>query len=272
MKKIFHWMLGAFLIISGAMELSSCSNDDNPSLGSDEDLATKLQGKWMTTELEGSPILTADKKVVTFLSADKATVSFSSYYFYEDETLQNWSNHGERDVVISGNKVALVGQPDEHVTLVDEMIIESITDDRMQCLHKCSVLIDGVEMSHVEVDVTMEKQTTDYSDALVGIWEGNFGTAAAPELWRWEFRSDGTYVFYRKKGETWVASEDEFSGYIVDGKLLCVRWKNTGTGDEEQRQWWIIDSINDDKIQWSSYDGDTDTNVELTKVKGQMLE
>ena len=38
-------------------------------------------------------------------------------------------------------------------------------------------------------------------------------------------------------------SDDDFSDYFVAGNLLCTRWKNAGEGNEENREWWEIESI-----------------------------
>ena len=47
---------------------------------------------------------------------------------------------------------------------------------------------------------------------------------------------------------SWV---DEFSEYFTDGPLLCMRWKNAEEGKTEERDWWEIDSIEGDRMQWT---------------------
>ena len=75
-----------------------------------------------------------------------------------------------------------------------------------------------------------------------------------------------------KSGGEWQPVSDEFSEYFVDGKLLCVRWKNSGLGAQEEREWWEIVSINGNKMLWYLYDQDDSgnpysKNVELTRVE-----
>lgn len=70
----------------------------------------------------------------------------------------------------------------------------------------------------------------------------------------------------------WKATDDVMNDYILDGTLLCTRLKANGTGKEEYREWWEIESVNNGAMKWKalrlSDDGTTYTaNYELVKVK-----
>ena len=70
----------------------------------------------------------------------------------------------------------------------------------------------------------------------------------------------------------WQLSDDVLHDYFVDGTLLCTRWKNAGEGQEEHREWWEIESINDGVMKWKALrqreDGTTYTaTFEMTKVQ-----
>lgn len=72
----------------------------------------------------------------------------------------------------------------------------------------------------------------------------------------------------------WLLKNDVYSDYFVDGNLLCTRWKHAGEGQEEDREWWEIESIENDVMKWKSQrqkeDGSTYTaTFELTKVEEQ---
>lgn len=91
------------------------------------------------------------------------------------------------------------------------------------------------------------------------------------ELHRWEYKADGTYVYYRMVDGDWKGDIDFLSDYFVDGTLLCTRWKKTADS-EEIREWWEIESIQDGKMKWKALrmrdDNTTYTaTFEMTKVQ-----
>ena len=233
-----------------------------------EDLAGKLTGKWIDIENGGEEELTANKTVITFLSPTKATVSYSREDF-EETTQRKWNNYREYEVTISGNKVRLITAPNKTITLVDEMVINSITDTEILCTYKHTTYINGEQKVYYESDSKMVKVTTDYREALVGTWE----STQDDEEWCWEFKSDGTYVFSESvDGSPFTTFKDEFSEYFVDGPLLCMRWKNLGEGEVEQRDWWEIASLEDNKMVWTVYTQDDGGNpytktIELRKME-----
>ena len=236
-----------------------------------ENLAELLEGKWMSAKLVNDPMLTEDKDVITFLSDTKAAVSYSKSTYNDEIPHHKWSDRRLYDMKILGNKVILQGSIDEDIRLVYELVIKSINDKEIVCRYKHGVYNNGEEEDYFENDVTLVKLDQDFRNAVSGTWEGNFGTSEAPELWRWEFKEDGTYVFSMKSGGEWQPVSDEFSEYFVDGKLLCVRWKNNGSGTQEEREWWEIVSIDDNKMTWYLHAIDDNGNpysksVVLTKV------
>jgi hypothetical protein len=204
----------------------------------------------MDASLEDGNIMTYDKVVLTFLSDKMATLSYSKDDFeYKGEgTKQKWNDHLEYDVVTCGNKVALIGSPNGRILLIDEMIINSITDTEIICRYKHTTYREGEEVDHVENNIKMVKVTADYSKAIIGTWEN----VEDGNILRWEFKDDGTYVFSAKFGDgSWITFVDEFSEYFTDGPLLCMRWKNAEEGKTEERDWWEIDSIEGDRMQWT---------------------
>ena len=66
MKKNILWMLAAILTC-GANLLTSCGNIDDPAPSPViENLAEKIQGKWMMAEVNGKPVPTDSKQVLTY--------------------------------------------------------------------------------------------------------------------------------------------------------------------------------------------------------------
>lgn len=64
MKKNLLWMFAAILTC-GANLLTSCGNDDPAPSPVIENLAEKIQGKWMMAEVNGKPVPTDSKQVLT---------------------------------------------------------------------------------------------------------------------------------------------------------------------------------------------------------------
>jgi hypothetical protein len=259
MKRMIQWVMAAILIC-GVNVFMSCSKEDNPVNDQPpviDNLVEKLSGKWICSEVDGDPMLTCDKSVITFLSATKATVSFSKGDFGETGTKRKWSDCREYEIEISGNKVLLVGSANKTITLVDEMVISSITDTEIFCCYKHTTYRNGEQLEYYENDVKMVKVTADYRKAIVGTWESDVINGDISQTWRWEFKADGTYVFSLKIGDgRWETFDDEFAEYFVDGPLFCMRWKQVDEGKGEQRDWWEISSFDESVMDCTNYTQD----------------
>ncbi len=247
MKRLFQWVMAAILICGATVFTACSSNDDNPATP-DLNVAEKIIGKWMTVDIVGQATLTSEKNVITFVSPTKAYVSESRVNFTETEA--KWSSHLEYDVEISGNNMTLTGHPDDNVTLVREYNVTAIDDAQMLVNYKHTTFRNGEVINVREQYVRYEKVTADYSEAILGTWEGQ--TSEGLNV-RWEIKADGTYVYSRKIDDgDWETMVDFFNEYFADGYLFCARWKNVDDGMGEQRQWWEIESIQDGVMKWKA--------------------
>ena len=232
-------------------------------------LADNLIGKWMVEELDGQPCPTNLKAVITFLSPTKAYGSLSD--FYSD----SWNKHTSADVVIDGINVTLTAFENEHTKHITVSDIYSISDKDMFLKSDWKVFVDGEmvinEVYNKERYIRIDK---DFEKDVIGVWEGKVTSTEDEhtdgQLHRWEYKADGTYVYYNKVGDEWVNSNDVLAEYFVDGILLCTRWKQTADSDE-LREWWEIESIKDGVMKWTALrmrdDGTTYTaTFEMTKV------
>ena len=253
MRKIMNWMLAA-IITCGASVFTSCTNDDNPAVEPDLNVAEKIIGKWMVAERDGEPALTNDKDVFTFLSATKANNSTSRVSY--DETVPKWHAKEECDMTIDGNTVTLLS----HSSNIDKVItlnIKSIDDNNMSCNIKIVVMKDGEVYETIEGTRIYRRVTADYSADIIGMWEGHSTGEEGSEFddgenHRWEYMTDGTFNYFHKVDGQWQISDDDYADYFVDGNLLCTRWKNEGAGNEEHREWWEIESIEDGVMKWKA--------------------
>ena len=233
-------------------------------------LAENIIGKWMVDALNGQPCPTNLKAVITFLSATKAYGSLSD--FYSD----SWNSHASADVVIDGNNVTLTAFENEHTKHVTVADIYSITDKDMMLKSDWKAYTDGeMVINEVYDNERYIRINKDFENDIIGTWEGKVTSAEDEhtdgELHRWEYKADGTYVYYNKVGDEWVNNNDVLAEYFVDGILLCTRWKQTADS-KELREWWEIESINDGVMKWTALrmrdDGTTYTaTFQMTKVK-----
>ena len=267
MKQAKLWILAAILIICGASVSTSCSSNDDDPKQPDLNLAEKVIGKWMVDEKEGKPALTNQKLVIDFKSANKVSVSLSYMNF--------WHSHDLFDYTIDGNVISCTSQVDEHTFANTIVKVNAIDANKMDEDFFNTISVDGVEQIKMESKETLKRITDDYSTAILGTWEGKVTSEddahTDGELHRWEYKGDGTYVYYSKENGEWKAGTDFRSDYFVDGILLCTRWKKTADSDE-LREWWEIESIQNGVMKWkalrSREDGTTYTaTFEMTKVQ-----
>ncbi len=235
-------------MVCGAGLFTACSTEDNPVKG--DALMDKLIGKWMLSDLDGTPCPTNLKTVFTFVSPTKAIGSLSDYY------TPAWNVRVEADMVYDGDKhLAVVSKDGQYLNVVD-CYIASVTQ-RFLTMSTEWYAYDGEnEITHeTYLPERYERINVDYKDDIVGVWEGsavdpmdvnNYG-----ETHRWEYKADGTFVYYSMVDGEWKAEADVLAEYFVDGVLLCTRWKKTADS-EEQREWWEIESINNEVMKWKA--------------------
>ena len=251
-----NWMF-ATILICGASVFMSCNGiSDNPVAPVEPDLnvAGKIIGKWISASIDGQALPTNDKMVYNFVSTTEAYISssFSARPGYEAQ----WVYLSEADVVINGNKVTVTHHPDEQQTVYQEFTITAINDNEFTADMHVKITADGI--SYEEDDVVRFEKAEDYSADIFGMWEGrSTGTAGSEfddgEEHRWEYMTDGTFNFFLKDADgLWQISDDEFADYFVAGNLLCTRWKNAGEGNEEHREWWEIESIENGVMKWKA--------------------
>ena len=228
-------------------------------------------GRWMTTTMDFQNIPTNNKIVFEFESLTKAYLNASLNSVPELPAL--WNKKTEFTVAIVDNHIVLTGQKDEHTASIFELIITEMSADRMECITIHSEINEKGEMvTSPAYFITYEKVDKDFSADIFGTWEGQVtseqDTFGDGLLHRWEYKADGTYVYYVKDGDNWVPSTNTLNEYFVAGNLLCSRWINAGT---EYREWWEIESIEDGVMKWKALrqnaDGTTFTSTfEMTKV------
>jgi len=251
MKRLMQWAIAAALICSASV-FTSCTKQDNP-VNPADNLAEKIIGKWIETDINGQPAATNAKRVYTFVSTTKAYLSAS--LTMRPEYGACWSDQVEATVAIDGNKVILNVHHNEHKSAVHEFTVTVINESEFTAIRKLTITVDGSVVLNDESTIRFVKQTTDYAEPILGLWEckGLKGDETFNDGDdRLEFFEDGTYKYYRKNdaGEWEEVTTREFQDYFVDGTLLATRWKNVD--ENELREWWEIAYLKGDKMQWKA--------------------
>jgi hypothetical protein len=272
MNRLKLWVMFAALIC-GATMFTGCTNDDNP-VNPADNLAERILGKWMVNETKGHSALTNEKTVTTFLSDTQAIISMSRTDY--SAAAGRWNAYREYTVEIDGNKVTLTSKVNDFVKLVEEYAVSYISSIEMVCDFKHTTFVNDKPVTiGIENDVHYSKVARDYRETILGTWEGHVTNSEGSEFddgetHRWEYKADGTYVYYEKDGDDWVPYKgNTLNEYFVDGTLLCTRWIDN---DVEHREWWEIVSIKDGVMKWkglrANEDGSTYTaTFEMKKVQ-----
>ena len=242
----------AAILICGVTTFTSCTNEDNPTDPA-ANLSEMIIGKWIETDINGQPAATNAKRVYTFVSTTKAYLSAS--LTMRPEYGACWSDQVEATVAIDGNKVILNVHHNEHKSAVHEFTVTVINESEFTAIRKLTITVDGSVVLNDESTIRFVKQTTDYRETVLGLWECTGLTGG--ETYndgndRLEFLADGTYRYYRMDDNNdWqTVTTREFQDYFVDGTMLATRWKNQG--EDELREWWEIESLSDNEMVWTA--------------------
>ena len=224
------------LLVLAATFFASCSKDEEK-----KNLSQQMIGKWMLTQVNGHIVPTNEKMVYTIESATQGYLSASRMDYTEEQ--ENWANH-----------------------VLSEIEPKYVVYHNGDTLYASS----GTAM--------WSKVAKDYSTDILGKWAGRVTSSEGSEFddgepHQWEYLDDGNYVYYSLDADSnWTSDVNAMSHYFVDGPLLCTRWKNSGEGEVEHREWWEIASIENGVMNWTALrqndDGSTYTaTFSMTKVQ-----
>jgi hypothetical protein len=176
-------------------------------------------------------------------------------------------------MVIDGDKATLTFQPEDKVELKAVITVKNISETEVTEDFHYTAIQEGAIVSERESTGVFKKVNEDFSQAIVGKWQGRCTSGQSlfddGQEHLWEYLADGSYVYYSKdENGQWAAVEAQ-SEYFVDGTLLFTRWQNTG--EKENREWWDIASIENNVMNWTALRQDENGNTftvtfSMTKV------
>ena len=232
-----------------------------------EQIEENIIGTWILTEKDGQPALTNEKPIFTVVSPTEA---YSSISFVNDGRAP-WFSNNQCGVAITGDQLTITAHTENGSKIEHQLTITEISSDKFTTNVKSTLPVDTSETVVAESAFTFVK-ADDLSSAVLGTWEGKCTSDGSVfddgKEHRWEYKADGTFVFYNKEGDEWVPSDNTLNEYFVAGNLLCMRWVDNGT---ENREWWEI-SVKDGKMSWTALraneDGSTFTAAfEMAQVE-----
>mgnify|MGYP003571348334 CR=1 FL=1 len=259
MNKLFAIFAATCIIFIG------CSNRNiNPQANFQE----KILGKWISVEEDGVLHTTNKKSVYTLKEGGKGSFS-TAYGDYA------WHDGSDFYYKIEGNSIFWTISENDSLQISVKHTIRSINDREMSTLTDLNFIKSGHVINTTgPISMRYTRVSVDYSTDILGLWQGKVTSKISKfddgEIHRWEYKNDGTYIYYVQDNEgNWVASEDFVNDYFVDGQLLCTRWVDNG---EENREWWEIESIENGIMKWKALrknqDGSTYTaSFEMTKIE-----
>lgn len=223
----------SFLMIAAMSTVVSCSKVDDE----EENVRNNILGVWKTYSLGDELCLTNERAINEYLPDGK--------YVYTIFTNGLWFCGEVGSYTVSGNKLTM-----HYAQNYSSECLVSFRDGRAVTRQTMSD-IPGTENEGIG---EMERVSGDYSQAILGLWEGVKLTG--PETYgaaehRWEFLEDGTYVYYTKNAAgMWEADPLNTENlFYVAGDVLCFRWTKDGV---QYREWWDIDECNDEKMVWTA--------------------
>ena len=280
MKKLLCLMLAC--ILCGSFVFTACGTESTEKASeatqseaasgevTQADIEKKIIGSWIITERDGQPALTNEKGIFTFVSPTEAYISAS--FNARPEMGDYWMNMLEAEAEINENKATITRKGNDEATMVDEVAISNITDGEIQGSLVVKSIEDGKEEIITEESIRFEKIDADYSKDILGTWEGHCTSEGSVfddgQEHRWEYKSDGSYVYYVKDGDNWVPSANTMNEYFVTGNLLCTRWME---GGEEYREWWEI-SIDGNTMKWTALREDEEGKTFTASFEMNMVE
>lgn len=233
----------ALALMAVAMVFASCSKDDNDSVGpTQQEIKTKIVGKWKGIKKDDIEQPTNNRRISTFFANGTGTHSRSDF-----KSAWSWANQEPITYSVVDNTLHELSGKNEKVSSIYSI------DDNNLCMTIIKKINNGIEIQDKST-FTYTKVTSDYSQDIIGMWEGveitgyeTYGNAEHRIL----YNADGTYVYFVKSGDDWVPSANVDNEYNVDGDWLATRWRPEAGGDYNY-EWWDIDYIKDGTMKWSA--------------------
>ncbi len=194
------------------------------------------------SEVEGKSVTTNEKYVIIFTSNNEAKI----YGLFNNGQLSLFCNCLQAKITFDKNcngKFAIEKELDKNTFLYDNyfLITTKYEEFEAQKNSKLINVLNGENIFAFNGRARFVTEKNDYSKRICSIWEGVSITKNSLYddnlLHRWEFKEDGTFIYYKKIDDAWIISGNSLNEYFVVGNLLCTKWID---GDNEFQESWEI--------------------------------
>lgn len=250
MKKLLAYFFLATMTLG---LVASCKDDDD--LGNPptkQEIEKFISGKWRLAEKNKDLCPSNECDILTFGKDGRSTNSYAADSYGKSGGL--WFNKMESKYSINNNVLSMydfVGGPEADARITHN--IRKITANEM--ITDFVEVSEGGHVSHPNERRKYVKVNVDYADAIVGMWEGTGHTGFETEgnyYHRWEYKADGTYVYYDKVGDKFVEhAADSVCKYIVDGDWLATYWLSKT--NQAKQEWWTLKRVDANVMEWENY-------------------
>lgn len=233
MKKTYL-LLVSLLCIS----LSGCEKDD---CGCDK---LDIMGNWVVDRADGVDLKTNDLIVYKINSNDRMKECFRDSV---SEQSVGWTE-GDLQYALGGDLLQIYSP--QSMWRFD-LRISNLSQHAMEW--KIEKGEHNGEVTHPSILYHLRRLSDDYTRSLVGLWEGACITQGElQEVHRWEYFSNGTYLYYSKneQGE-WPDQTDKNGTYVLTGDVLVTSWHSMSSAGEmlAKCEVWIM-AIDHEKMSW----------------------
>lgn len=249
-----RYKLAILALITTISFFCSCSNNEDNPFPTQDEIQRHIVGRWKLETKHGERCPTNERNVITVMSNNTSTHSYANKDYATEAML--WFNKEKSRYELKDNILTFYDfEYDGNNPATMKYAITSINDKEMKAV--LTELSVGNHLSRPNEARTFTKVYADYSQKIVGTWEGCENTGFETEgdyKHRWEYKADGTYTYYTRSedGTSWIPdTEDLLDEYVVDGDWLATHW--TKTDGSDKYEYWDIVSVDDDYMYWEGF-------------------
>lgn len=239
MKRFLIFGLTALFFVAG------CKKDkEEPTY--EPTVSNLIVGKWVTTQKNGTPVLTDEKTVMHFSNDSKLIYSKG---IITDANNKRWVENDQLTYSVSDKTITIDGTELSGSALHLELTVISISQTEL------------VYKTQEGSSYTCQHISESFSTAILGIWKGHETTNGLnPEHdTYWEYLSNGNYNYYYYDEETaqYILKEDNNGQYFLYGNLLATNYTNDILLEEDGTLYecWNI-AVEGNQMDWSGLRAD----------------
>lgn len=245
MKKFFTFTLASMLL---TFSVSSCLDNND----SEINYFSYILGDWACIGINGSYFATDSIIFYKFSSDGSAQLGYGTS---QSDGSGTWNNLSNLKFSVNGRLLSISNRTstsDSTTQIIQELNMYYLNDWNMAC-DIVTYSIDGVSQIARQQLYFSRLTYSDYSKAIVGIWQTPSLTLASNTIYR-EFDDNGTfdYYLYNNSTETYTEKEVGVSNYNIYSNYIVLSYTDTNTSTETYKCWKILTPVSTSLINWAN--------------------